>query len=186
MSEIKKKKHSVFIQRLSLEQFLRHRGWVLFFVIVFFDLMTKYWVAHCLPLMQFYLGYPFGGIGILHTSLLKISIVHTTNTGIAWGFLASYQKLLLFFRICITLGIFAYMAFFKSAKHIFIPLVCILAGAIGNVMDFFLYGHVIDMFYFIFYKFSYPVFNVADSAIFLSASYLFFFSKKTKTPSHVS
>ena len=66
------------------------------------------------------------------------------------------------------------------------PLTCIAAGALGNILDFFLYGHVIDMFYLIFYKYSYPIFNVADSAIFLSVMYLLFTSKKIKFRRHAT
>ncbi len=162
------------------------RRLAVFLLILFFDFSTKYWVAHHLPLIQPYLGYPFGGIGILDTTLFKISIVHTTNTGTAWGFLSNYQGLLLFFRIFITLGILAYLIFFKLQKRLMMPLTCIAAGALGNIIDFFLYGHVIDMFYLIFYKYSYPIFNVADSAIFLSVVYLLFTSKKIKLRRHVS
>ncbi|NGX26848.1 MAG: Lipoprotein signal peptidase [Chlamydiae bacterium] len=158
----------------------------IFLLILFFDFSTKYWVAHNLPLIQPYLGYPFGGIGILDTTLLKISIVHATNTGTAWGFFANYQTLLLFFRILITAGIIAYLFFFKPPKRLRMPLTCIVAGAVGNIVDFFLYGHVIDMFYLIFYKYSYPIFNVADSAILLSVLYIVFTSKKNQFRRHAN
>lgn len=151
---------------------------VLFLLILFFDFSTKYWVANHLPLIQLYQGFPFGGIGILNTELLKISIVHTTNTGTAWGFLANFQGLLLGVRILITGIIIGYLLLKKPAKRLAIPLTCIAAGAIGNIVDFFLYGHVIDMFYLIFYKYSYPIFNIADSAIFLSVLYLLLVPKK--------
>jgi signal peptidase II len=162
------------------------RKFVVFALILFFDFSTKYWVANHLPLIQSYLGFPFGGIGILDTTLLKISIVHTTNTGTAWGFLANYQGMLLFFRILITAGIFTYLFFFKPPKKLLMPLACILAGALGNILDFFLYGHVIDMIYCIFYKYSFPIFNVADSAIFLSVVYLLLTSKKIKFKRHAT
>jgi len=151
---------------------------VLFLLILFFDFSTKYWVADHLPLIQLYQGFPFGGIGILNTALLKISIVHTTNTGTAWGFLANFQGLLLGVRILITGIILWYLLFKKPAQRLAIPLTCIAAGAIGNIVDFFLYGHVIDMIYLIFYKYSYPIFNIADSAIFLSVLYLLLVPKK--------
>ena len=162
------------------------RKFVIFTLILFFDFCTKYWVAHHLPLIQPYLGYPFGGIGILNTAALKISIVHTTNTGTAWGLLSNYQGLLLFFRIAITGGILGYLIFFTPPKRLRMPLTCIAAGALGNIIDFFLYGHVIDMFYFIFYHYSYPIFNIADSAIFCSVIYLLLTSKKIKFRRHAS
>ncbi|NGX38492.1 MAG: Lipoprotein signal peptidase [Chlamydiae bacterium] len=157
------------------------RKFVIFALILFFDFVSKYWVAHQLPLIQLYSGFPFGGIGILNTSLLKISFVHTTNTGTAWGFFSNYQIALLVVRMLVTGGILSYLLYFSVPKYLQIPLTCIAAGALGNIIDFFLYGHVIDMAYFIFYKYSYPIFNIADAAIFLSVLYLFFFSKKTQS-----
>jgi len=165
---------------------VRLRKLVVFILILFFDFCTKYWVAHHLPIIQPYMGFPFGGIGVLNTDFLKISIVHTTNTGTAWGFLSNYQGLLLVFRMLITGSILVYLLFFKPPKRLYMPLACIAAGATGNILDFFFYGHVIDMIYFIFYKYSYPIFNVADSAIFLSVLYLLFTSKKIKFKRHAT
>lgn len=152
----------------------------IFFLILLLDIASKYWVAHHLPLIQPYLGFPFGGIGILDTTLLKVSIVHMTNTGTAWGLLGNFQVALLILRIIITGGILAYLFFFQPAKYLRIPLFMIAAGALGNILDYFVYGHVIDMFYFIFYKYSYPIFNIADSAIFCAIAYLIFFGKRAK------
>lgn len=152
---------------------------LIFFVLIFaIDFLTKYWVAHTISIIQPYLGYPFGGIGVINTALFKFSIVHTTNTGTAWGVLASHQGALLVFRVLITLGIIGYLFFANPPKKILLPLTCIVAGATGNIIDYFTYGHVIDMFYFIFYRYSYPIFNIADTAIFCSIVYLLINSKK--------
>ncbi len=159
---------------------------VLFSLILFLDFCSKYWVCHNLPLLQLYQGFPFGGIGIFDTALLKFSIVHTTNTGTAWGFFSNFQGLLLGFRLLITVGIFGYILFAKPPKYLQVALTIIAAGAVGNIIDFFAYGHVIDMFYCIFYRYSYPIFNVADSAIFCSVLYLLFKSRKIKTQRHAS
>jgi signal peptidase II len=159
---------------------------VIFALILFFDFATKYWVAHHLPLIQSYMGYPFGGIGVIDTTLFKFSIVHTTNTGTAWGLFANFQGFLLFFRLLITGGLLGYLFLFSPPKILQIPLTVIAAGAFGNIVDFFLYGHVVDMVYWIFYHYSFPIFNIADSAIFCAVMFLFFFSKKIKLRSHVS
>jgi len=160
------------------------RKFVIFALILFIDFTTKYWVAHHLPIIQPHVGYPFGGIGIFQSSLITFSIVHTTNTGIAWGMLADFQTALLIFRILITAGIITYLAFFKPSKHLQIPLTLIAAGACGNIVDYFIYGHVIDMFYFIFYRYSYPIFNIADASIFCAVAYLIFTSKKIRLSRH--
>jgi signal peptidase II len=49
----------------------------------------------------------------------------------------------------------------------------IATGAIGNILDYFIYGHVVDVFYFVFWGYSFPVFNVADSIIFCGIVVLF-------------
>jgi len=46
---------------------------------------------------------------------------------------------------------------------------CILGGAIGNVLDRLLHGHVIDFIDFHIQTWHFPAFNLADSAISLGA-----------------
>jgi signal peptidase II len=149
---------------------------ILFTFIVVADFVSKFWVSSHIPLIKSYLGYPFGGIGLIHTNFLKISIVHTTNTGTAWGLFSDHLNLLLIFRVLITAGLLVYLIFFKPKKYLQIPLTIICAGAVGNIVSVFQYGHVVDMIYCIIYRYSYPIFNVADSAIFCSIFYLLFHS----------
>lgn len=53
----------------------------------------------------------------------------------------------------------------------------IFGGAVGNLLDRYMFGRVVDFFHFTFGQYSFPVFNVADSsvtigmALFLYASY---------------
>ena len=156
------------------------RKFALFSIVLFVDFISKYWVAHNLPVIQPFLGFPFGGIGIFKTSWITFSIVHTTNTGIAWGMLANFQVVLLVMRILITAGIIVYLVFCNPAKEIRIPLTLVAAGASGNIIDYFIHGHVVDMCYFIFYRYSFPIFNVADLTIFCAVVYIFFNSKKIR------
>jgi len=160
------------------------RKFVFFVLVIFFDFCTKYWVVHHLPIMQAYAEYPFGGIGLFQSSLITCSIVHTINKGAAWGLFSHFQEVLLIFRIAITIALLGYVLFLKPARHLQMPLILIAAGALGNILDYFLYGHVIDMVYCIFYRYSYPVFNIADSAIFCSVAYLFISSHFQKRKSH--
>jgi signal peptidase II len=160
------------------------RKFVIFALVLFVDFTSKYWVANHLPIIQPFLGYPFGGIGVFKTSWITFSIVHTTNTGIAWGMLANFQVLLLVMRMLITAAIIVYVAFFKPAKGLRIPLTLIAAGATGNIIDYFIHGHVIDMFYFIFFRYSFPIFNVADVTIFCAVVYLLFTTKKIRFRRH--
>jgi signal peptidase II len=62
----------------------------------------------------------------------------------------------------------------EEGKRMFLVtgLALILGGAIGNLIDRTLYGHVID-FIDVYYKtYHYPAFNIADSAITLGAAFL--------------
>jgi len=112
--------------------------------------------------------FPFGGIGVFRGwHGIDFSIVHVMNKGAAWGMLASLQEYLLYIRVAIIGGLLSYLLFVKTTPFRKFCLTLIAAGALGNVIDYFLYGHVVDMFYFIFWGYSYPVFNIADSAIFM-------------------
>ena len=44
-------------------------------------------------------------------------------------------------------------------------LALVLGGAIGNVIDRLIYGYVVDFVFFYYGEWSWPAFNVADSAI---------------------
>ena len=41
----------------------------------------------------------------------------------------------------------------------------VLGGAIGNLIDRVMHGHVVDFILFFYQSWSYPAFNIADSAI---------------------
>ncbi len=87
------------------------------------------------------------------------------NKGCAFGLLAQFQPWLLVLRVGIVLWLFS-LLFSKTTSSIssyFYAL--ILGGAIGNITDFFVYGHVIDFLHFRFLGHSFPVFNIADAAI---------------------
>ncbi len=133
------------------------------------DAMLKAYIHHEIPLITASApAYPYGGIGVFRGwHGVDFSIVHVVNKGAAWGVFASVQKYLLYARVAIIGGLLAYLLFVKASAYRKFCLLLIATGAIGNVIDFFVYGHVVDMFYFIFWGYSYPVFNIADSAIFV-------------------
>ena len=142
--------------------------------ILFVDSLSKWAVHHLLPPMsQFPPIYPYGGIAVFENFFgIEFSISHATNRGAAWGMFADYSSLLLAFRIALVLGLTAYVALSERMPERRIPLALVLAGAVGNIIDSFLYGHVVDMFHFVFWGYDYPVFNIADSAIFVGIALL--------------
>lgn len=137
--------------------------------LLFADGITKYFTHDFIPLMSHEAQwYPYNGIGLFENFFgIEGSIVHATNRGAAWGIFSEFQNYLLLFRLGFIGGLFAYLLFFNHNRSLVIPLTMILVGATGNIVDYFLYGHVVDMFHFVFWGYDYPVFNLADSIIFL-------------------
>ncbi len=146
--------------------------------IFLFDLLTKFLVQKYIPVMSMgFLSYPYGGVGIFKDFFgIEFSIIHVRNWGAAWGILRDFQIYLLAVRILLIFGVLIYLIRFNQQRSWEIPLGLILAGALGNVLDYFLYGHVVDMFHFVFWGYEYPVFNVADSAICIGIFWLILLS----------
>lgn len=140
--------------------------WTGFFVLIA-DALSKYWVHAKLPIMSSrFPVYPYGGLPIFDNFLgIEFSITHLTNRGAAWGTFGSYQDVLLGVRILLIMGMIAYLwrLRYQPTVHFFLCLV--IAGALGNVIDYFAYGHVVDMFHFVLWGYHFPVFNIADSAV---------------------
>lgn len=121
--------------------------------------------------------YPYGGIPVFQGwGGIDFAVVHVVNRGVAWGWLAEFSDYLPYLRIAILIGLLIH--FYRTAAGFLYrsALILVMAGACGNVIDYFRYHHVIDMFYFVFWGYSYPVFNLADSAIFCGVMGLFFHS----------
>lgn len=99
-----------------------------------------------------------------------IKLVNVHNSGAAFGFLSSAQLARwLFIIIAVVFVVLVIFAIVKKAfPGKFATLCCTLAiaGALGNCIDRFLYGYVVDMFKAEFINFA--VFNVADIFLVLS------------------
>jgi signal peptidase II len=108
------------------------------------------------------------------------NIVRAHNPGAAFSFLASaggWQRWF-FTGIGIAASVFiVWMLRSNPGQKLFaFALACILGGAIGNVIDRVMYGHVVDFLDFhwpflsgIFYGGHFPSFNVADAGITVGA-----------------
>lgn len=101
-------------------------------------------------------------------------LTHVENTGVAFGLKAGSPVFLIVFGATATVLI-AYLTL-RSHKNspnpyptiIRFALALILGGAVGNLIDRLLWGHVTDFLDFDFPNFiiaRWPVFNVADSAV---------------------
>lgn len=155
-----------------------------FFVLVT-DILSKYLTHRTLPVMnRDALWYPYGGVGVFKNFFgIEFSISHQINYGAAWGTFAEYQIHLLYLRVALIFGLLIYAIFFNKHEGWRIPLALIIAGALGNVIDYFIYGHVVDMIHFVLWGFDFPVFNIADTAIFLGIASLIIMSSFEKSGS---
>lgn len=104
-------------------------------------------------------------------------LVLAYNTGAAFSFLSDaggWQRWA-FTALAIAVSVLLILWLKRlppSEKLTAIALALILGGAIGNLIDRILYGHVIDFIHWFYKDFSWPAFNLADSAITLGATLL--------------
>ena len=117
------------------------------------------------------LGYYKLGDATYITSFFNIVRVH--NSGAAFSFLASasgWQRWF-FTTIGIVAAVFIiWMLKSHPGQKLFsFALACILGGAIGNVVDRFLHGYVVDFLDFHYGNWHFPAFNIADAAISVGA-----------------
>ena len=100
-----------------------------------------------------------------------LDLVRLHNTGAAFSFLADasgWQKWL-FTGVAVVVSIailWWLLTLPRSGRRVLaLGLALVLGGAIGNVIDRTLYGYVVDFILFHYEAWSYPAFNIADSAI---------------------
>lgn len=124
------------------------------------DQLTKYWVVQTFP-------------NIGDTIPLWLGVFHFTyviNTGAAFSFFESGAKWLRWLSLAVSLGLMA-LAWWGEKMKVTEQLGYgfILAGALGNGLDRFLFGYVVD--FFDFRLINFPVFNLAD--VFINFGILF-------------
>jgi len=104
------------------------------------------------------------------------NLVLTYNTGAAFSFLAGAGGWQDEFLTAVGLSASAFILYLLSRhgqQRLFsLALALILGGAIGNVIDRIVYGHVIDFLDVHWHGWHWPAFNVADSAIVCGATLL--------------
>jgi signal peptidase II len=122
------------------------------------DQFTKYLIVGAFELFERLTIGPFFDLVRLH------------NTGAAFSFLAgaSGWQNWLFAAVAVAVSIAILVWFTRlPAGRVALPLglALILGGAVGNLIDRAVYGYVIDFVLLHYDRWSYPAFNVADSAI---------------------
>ncbi|MCP5321853.1 MAG: lipoprotein signal peptidase [Pseudomonadales bacterium] len=104
--------------------------------------------------------------------VLDLTLLH--NRGAAFSFLSDAGGWQRWFFAAIAVGASAWIAFWlqrlpAGKRWLAASLALILGGALGNLIDRVLLGHVVDFIFFHWKSSYFPAFNVADSAITLGA-----------------
>jgi len=92
-------------------------------------------------------------------------ITFAKNTGVAFSFLEGEIPLVIIMTSIIILLILKYIKTTNPNKYELTCYSLIIGGAIGNLFDRIIFGYVIDFFDFNIFGYSFPIFNIADTAI---------------------
>lgn len=135
--------------------------WLLLSIsVIALDQLSKLWVLNNLPEYQ--------AIPVIEGFW---NWYRTYNTGAAFSFLSDAGGWQKYFFILLAIGITALLTFWLSKTprrdwKSALPFALVIGGAIGNVIDRLLYGHVIDFIQLYYWPGKeWPAFNIADSAI---------------------
>ena len=124
-------------------------------IVVVLDQITKLAVRY-----SFEYGVPHKIIGNW------VRLTYIENPGMAFGIQVGGQPFFTVFAVIATVIIFVYILKARDEKmSVRSALGMILGGAIGNLIDRFLYGKVVDFVDIGFGTIRWPIFNVADSAV---------------------
>ncbi|MFH2021349.1 MAG: signal peptidase II [archaeon] len=134
---------------------------VIFFLLILLDQATKYWVrTHLFP-------------GRSIDPLNFLSITYLQNTGVSFGMFKGLN--LLFTAVLVCAFVYFLILFLKRINYR-VQIIFILAGITGNLIDRLTLGYVVDFINFHFW----PVFNIADSCVFIGVFWLIIASSVNK------
>lgn len=152
-------------------------------IILSLDVSTKWYTKNYIPFMSNWnSAYPHEGVPVFENILgINFSLNYIINTGAAWGIFSDYTTGLLITRLLCVIGIIVYIVLHWKKETAKLPLIFILAGAIGNIIDLAFYGYVVDMFHWTFWGYHFPVFNIADISVCIGTILLFWETWNTKS-----
>jgi len=127
-------------------------------VVVFLDQYTKFLISSQLDLYQVVKIMPSFQFHLMH------------NRGAAFSFLSEAAGWQRWFFTAIAIGVSIFILFWlkrltNKERWMAIALCLILGGAAGNVLDRIVFGYVVDFVEIYYGSWSWPAFNIADSAI---------------------
>ncbi|WP_192252154.1 signal peptidase II [Mesorhizobium silamurunense] len=105
-----------------------------------------------------------------------LALFRTYNTGIAFSMFSSFGDTGLVVIAALVVAFVLYLAVRTPARHVVarIGFALIVGGALGNLIDRAVYGHVIDYILFHTPVWSFAVFNLADAFISIGAALVVF------------
>ena len=123
---------------------------------IVFDVLTKAYFNSG----AFYVGQQIAGPFL---GIFEFLLVH--NTGAAWGIFGDSTFALGVFSVCMCVAILAFFVWLSKSVSSFevVGLALVFAGGIGNAIDRFTLGYVVDFINVCFIQF--PVFNIADIGV---------------------
>jgi signal peptidase II len=140
------------------------RPFMFFALLVALDQMTKYIVRTRLAL----------GESVEITFFFRLN--HAVNSGVAFSMFQGANRFFAVFSILVLAGIFFWYRKNRSflSAGVKLSLLLIVAGAVGNLIDRIVHGHVVDFLLFGIGSYQWPSFNVADSCITVGGLILFY------------
>jgi signal peptidase II len=135
-------------------------------LVILLDQLTKALVATKIHLFETVPLLPFLELTQLHNEGAAFSVLAGASGWQRWFFVA--------LACLVSLAILLWLRQIdpRRQRTLAAGLAMILGGAIGNVIDRLLHGHVIDFIHFHWKSWEFPAFNVADSSITVGAALL--------------
>ena len=131
-------------------------------VVVALDLWTKALASEHLALHQPVPVFPGFNLTLMHNEGAAFSFLHSAGGWQRWFFAA--------IAIVVSTVIVVWLTRLKSGQRwLALALAMILGGALGNLWDRLTLGYVVDFIQVYYGRWSWPAFNLADSAITLGA-----------------
>ena len=141
----------VIVVKMQSYKFKNLQKILIFFILVSFDLLSKYLVFNYIDLYKFIQITPFLDITHIHNFGISFGLFSNTIPAV---YLIIIALLVVFFIIYLLLNAKDYLEYWG--------LFIIICGAIGNIIDRFVNGYVIDFIYFHINQYYWPAFNFAD------------------------
>jgi signal peptidase II len=134
-------------------------------LVVVLDQLAKWLAEHYLIPAQPLPVLPFFNLTLLY------------NTGAAFSFLADaggWQRwFFLILALLISIALVVWLSRLnRGDTRLAIALTLVLGGAVGNLIDRMVHGHVVDFIQLYYERWFWPAFNIADSAITIGAALL--------------